>query len=70
MAMHHDIPATRAGPSMYAFSWNGGMGEVDRKKKELDPLVNAAFVDELPPLERRFATVHSHSLNGSTKEGR
>jgi hypothetical protein len=38
-----------------AFSWNG---EVDRKK-ELDPLVNAAFADELPPLERRFATVPS-----------
>ena len=50
-----------------AFSWNG---EVDRKK-EMDPLVNAVFADELPPLERRFATVLSVWRHGRrTLEGR
>ena len=60
------VPDPQCMPSLGMVEWV----RLTEKKKELDPLVNAAFVDELPPLERRFATVHSHSLNGSTKEGR
>jgi hypothetical protein len=41
-----------------------------RPEKEGDPLVNAVFADELPPLERRFAKQNPGHVSFFMAEGR